>query len=173
MGEIEAMGAIDKAMGALPADEQKRVLRWAIDKFGGGEVALPGAGGGGRRALASGVGSEDERVPTAYERISDLMDTAHPTTTVDHVLVASYWFQVVRGQENFTGQEVNSALKDLGQGSKNITDAYTSLIKRTPPAVRQVQKSGSTRQARKRYRLTEVGIRSVERMIRGEDGAEG
>lgn len=172
MGEIEAMGAIDKAMRGLQADEQKRVLRWAIDKFGGGEVALPGEGRGGHGASSSGTGSEDGRVPAAYERISDLMDDAHPTTTVDHVLVASYWFQVVRGQENFTGQAVNSELKDLGQGSKNITDAYTSLMQRRPPAVRQVQKSGSTRQARKRYRLTEVGIRSVERMIRGEDSGE-
>jgi hypothetical protein len=172
MGEIEAMGAIDKAMGGLQADEQKRVLRWAIDKFGGGEVALSGEGGGGQRAPSSGTVSEDGRGPAAYERISDLMDAAHPTTTVDHVLVASYWFQAIRGQENFTGQAVNSELKDLGQGSKNITDAYTSLMQRRPPAVRQVQKSGSTRQARKRYRLTEVGIRSVERMIRGEDSGE-
>jgi hypothetical protein len=172
MGEIEAMGAIDKAMGGLQADEQKRVLRWAIDKFSGGEVTLPRTGSSGLGNSASGTGSEEGRGLAAYERISDLMDEAHPTTTVDHVLVASYWFQVVRGQENFTGQEVNSELKDLGQGSKNITDAYTSLMTRKPPAVRQVQKSGSTRQARKRYRLTEVGIRSVERMIRGEDGGD-
>ena len=45
------------------------------------------------------------------------------------------------------------------QGSRarrsNITDSYNSLIKRRPPAVRQVQKSGTTKQARKRYRLTE------------------
>ena len=35
MSEIEAMSAIDKAVGALEPDEQKRVLRWAVDKFGG------------------------------------------------------------------------------------------------------------------------------------------
>ena len=86
--------------------------------------------------------------------------------------MASYWFQVIKGQENFTSQEVNSELKDLGHGSKNITDSYTSLMDRKPPAVRQVQKAGSTRQARKRYRLTEVGIRSAERMLRGEDSED-
>ena len=172
MNEIEAIGAIDKAMGELQADEQKRVLRWAIDKFGGGEVALPGESGTGRSGIGSVNGSEGGNAGTEYARISDLMDAARPTTVVEHVLVASYWFQVVKGQENFTGQEVNSELKDLGHGSKNITDSYDSLIKRKPPAVRQVQKSGNTRQARKRYRLTEVGIREVERMIRGEDSGE-
>jgi hypothetical protein len=41
-------------------------------------------------------------------------------------------------------------------------------MKRKPPAVRQVQKTGSTRQARKKYRLTEPGIRSVQKMLKGE-----
>lgn len=172
MNEIEAIGAIDKAMGGLEADEQKRVLRWAVDKFGGGEVALLGESGTGRGGEGWVAGPEGGTAGTEYTRITDLMDAARPTTVVEHVLVASYWFQAVKGQENFTGQEVNSELKDLGHGSKNITDSYDSLIKRKPPAVRQVQKSGNTRQARKRYRLTEVGVRTVERMIRGEGSGE-
>jgi hypothetical protein len=164
MSEIEAMGAIDKALGVLEQDEQKRVLRWAVDKFGAGEVKLgtgSSAAGTGNRAETNGGSGE-------YARISDLMDAASPTTTVDHVLVASYWFQVIQGQEDFTSQAVNSQLKDLGQESKNITDSFNTLMKRTPPAVRQVQKTGSTRQARKKYRLTEPGIRTVQRMLRGE-----
>ena len=42
------------------------------------------------------------------------MDAANPMTVVDHVLVGSYWFQVVKGQESFTGQEVNSELRTSG-----------------------------------------------------------
>jgi len=150
------MKAIDTAMGSLDAEESKRVLRWAVDKFGQEAVTLDpeqGRTGGG---------------PTAeFERISDLMDAALPRSIVDHVLVASYWFQVVQGQENFTGQEVNAELKDLGHPSANITDSFNSLIKRKPPAVRQVQKSGSSKQARKLYRLTNEGVREVARMLRG------
>jgi hypothetical protein len=164
--EIKAMGAINAAMEDLEPEETKRVLRWAADKYGGGEVGIqPGTGGEGRAEADS---RERERGGAAYERISDLMDAASPISIVDHVLVGSYWFQVVNGQDGFTGQEVNAELKDLGHGSKNITDAYTSLMGRKPPAARQVQKSGTTRQARKKYRLTEVGVRAVERMLRGE-----
>jgi hypothetical protein len=172
MGEIEAMSAIDKALGSLQPDEQKRVLRWAIDKFGAGEVKPDTGAGGKRGAAGSGDGSQGYTGGGEYARISDLMDATSPTTTADHVLVASYWFQVVQGQDDFTSQAVNSELKDLGQESKNITDSFNTLMKRTPPAVRQVQKSGSTRQARKKYRLTEPGIRTVRRMIRGESGEE-
>lgn len=164
MSEIEAMGSIDKALGALEPDEQKRVLRWAVDKFAAGEVKLAS----GRSAAGSGNGDEETGGSGEYARISDLMDAASPTTTADHVLVASYWFQVVQGQEDFTSQAVNGELKDLGQESKNITDSFNTLMKRKPPAVRQVQKTGSTRQARKKYRLTEPGIRAVQRMLRGE-----
>jgi hypothetical protein len=171
--EIEAMGAIDQALNDLETDERKRVLRWAIDKFGAGQVDQSGGGSGDLAKEDGGGGngqhSAQEGGTSRYERIVDLVDAAAPKTVVDHVLVASYWFQIVRGQENFTGQEVNAELKDLGHGSKNITDSYTSLISRKPPAARQVQKSGSSRQARKRYRLTEVGIRGVERMLQGEE----
>jgi hypothetical protein len=168
MSEITAMGTIDKALGGLDEEAQKRVLRWAIDKFGGGEVKL----GSGRRAAGSGNGSEDETNPSEYARISDLMDVAGPTSTADHVLVASYWFQVIQGKDDFTSQEVNAELKDLGQASKNITDSFSTLMKRKPPAVRQVQKTGSTRQARKKYRLTEPGIRAVQKMLKGETSDE-
>jgi len=165
MSEIEAMGAIDSAMKDLENDEQLRVLRWANDKFGGGVMTLKTGGGGRVDGDLDGGGGEGEQ---RFARIADLMDTASPTSTVDHVLVASYWFQVVQGTEDFGSQEVNGELKDLGQASKNITDSYSTLMARKPPAVRQVQKSGNTRQARKRYRLTEPGVRAVERMLRGE-----
>jgi len=169
MGEIEAMGAIDKALGALDGDERVRVLRWAIDKFGGvsgNALSLPGAPTN-RRNGANEAG--DGGGPSSqFSRIADLMDATLPKSVADHVLVASYWFQVVNDKESFTGQEVNAELKDLGQASKNITDSFNSLMGRKPPAVRQIQKSGSTRQARKLYRLTEPGIRTVERMLAGE-----
>jgi hypothetical protein len=160
-GEIDAMKVIDTAMGSLEPDETKRVLRWAVDKFGKNEVTIDPASTSQAGTAGGGAG---------FERISDLMDAAQPQTIVDHVLVASYWFQVLQGRENFTGQEVNSELKDLGHHSANITDSYTTLIRRKPPAVRQVQKTGSSRQARKLYRLTNEGVRAVERMLKGANG---
>ncbi len=168
MNEIEAMGSIDKALTALEPEEQKRVLRWAVDKFAAGASKV----GDGASGSVTNNATEGNEGSGEYSRISDLMDAAVPTTTADHVLVASYWFQIVQGQEDFTSQAVNGELKDLGQESKNITDSFNTLMKRKPPAVRQVQKTGSTRQARKKYRLTEPGIRTVQRMLRGEANGE-
>jgi hypothetical protein len=172
--EIKALGQIDTALKALEADEARRVLSWAVDKYDPTgqlkqQVQSNGNAGGG-----SGVRGAENSDPKPgsdggeYERISDLVDAAAPQTIVDYVLVASYWFQVLGGKESVAAQEVNSALKDLGHGSSNITDSFTSLMERKPPHVRQVQKTGSTRQARKRYRITEEGLKAIARMLSGE-----
>ncbi len=72
--EIDAMKAIDTAMGSLEPDEAKRVLRWAVDKFGQNEVSVgPNSG---RHAAPTGA------TVGAFDRISDLMDAAQPESIV-------------------------------------------------------------------------------------------
>jgi hypothetical protein len=48
---------------------------------------------------------------------------------------------------------------------KHITSAFDTLKARKPAAVMQLKKSGSTRQARKTYKLTVAGKNAVELMI--------
>jgi hypothetical protein len=167
--EIKAMSAINDAMEGLEEEEARRVLSWAVDKFGGGEPVTRSALG---NRAGAGNGQRHDANPAGYQRISDLMDAASPDSIVEWVLVGTYWHQIVRGDESVTGQQVNTDLKDLGHGSKNITDSYNSLISRKPPLVRQVEKSGRSKQARKKYRLTNEGIRAVERMLSGEAAEE-
>ena len=81
------------------------------------------------------------------------------------MLTATYWFQKIEGTENVTAQQVNNELKNLGSSPSNITEVFTDLIDRKPALVRQVAKSGTSKQARKKYRLTTEGIRSVENKI--------
>jgi hypothetical protein len=170
--EIEAMSQIDTALTALEADERGRVLTWAVAKFGGGAAsnlalrAPSGTNGGGADEVVN-IPADDDAT-TKFTRVSDLIDAANPTNGLDYVLLGSYWFQEVQGAESFTGQQVNSMLKDLGHGAANITTAYNSLKSRKPPLARQIQKSGTSQQARKQYRLTAEGIKAVERMISGK-----
>jgi hypothetical protein len=170
--ELGAMATIQEAMEALDDDEVKRVARWTADKFGG---AGPSPAGPGPRSFArsqadGGAGSPTGSDSQAFERLVDLVDAAKPSDVPQYVLVVSYWFQCVLSQESFSGQQVNAALKDLGHPAKKITDAYRSLMRASPPLVRQVRKSGTTRQARKLYRLTVEGTRTVEQMLAEQTG---
>lgn len=163
------MSQLDMALAKLEPDERARVLTWAVAKFGEGNIKLPEDGGNGssvghRREAERDADAEKAEV-ASFSRISDLVDAANPGTGLDYVLLGSYWFQVIEGNESFTGQQVNSMLKNLGHGAANITTAYDSLKSRTPPLARQTRKKGTTKQGRKQYRLTTEGIHTVERML--------
>jgi Transcriptional regulator PadR-like family len=80
-------------------------------------------------------------------------------------LVVGYWYQFVQGEAEFTGQTINSALKHLGYRAANITTAFDRLQAQRPALVVQVRKSGTSKQARKKYKLTNEGKRAVEQMI--------
>ena len=101
-----------------------------------------------------------------YGAFVDLFDAATPKTDPERALIGAYWFQVVGGASDFQSQQVNEALKDVGHGVGNITDALSKLQRRKPALVRQVAKSGRTRQARKRYKITSAGIGAVHGMTR-------
>jgi len=101
--------------------------------------------------------------------LPDLYGTISPSSEADRALVVGYWLQVLQGEQDLDSFQINKELKNLGHGVGNITNALTSLIQRKPQLVIQTRKSGSSQQARKRYRLTDAGLKAVERMLNGGD----
>ena len=63
-------------------------------------------------------------------------------------------------------------LKDLGHSVSNITRAFDSMMSQRPRLVIQVRKSGKTKQARKRYRVSREGIKRVQSMLAEIKGAD-
>jgi hypothetical protein len=161
ISEVEAITAVDKALSELDEGAAIRVLRWASEKYGQPPVVEAPA--------EQPISLAPSPPPDQFEEIADLMHAAAPRSGVQRVLVAAYWFQVVNGHTNVTGQQVNDALRNLGHAMGNITDAFTSLIRRKPQLAIQVEKTGSSKQARKKYKLTVAGITEVKRMLAPEE----
>lgn len=158
ISEVEAISVVDRALGELEEDEAARVLRWAAEKYGQSPPPAPVPA-----EIAGGPAEAAE--PAAFEHIADLMAAADPHNGVERVLVATYWFQVINDHPSVTGQQVNDALRNLGHASSNITDSFTSLIRRKPQLAIQVEKTGSSKQARKKYKLTVAGINQVKKLL--------
>jgi len=159
-GEVEAMGKLEGALECLGPDERGRVLRWAFERFG----ATPHQKLEDGRSLAiakAGVPNGDD----AHEDLDELYSRATPNTEPERALVAAYWVQEVRGDGAFDAQTVNAKLKDLGHGVSNITRALDELKKRKPQLVIQIQKTGKSKRARKRYKVTSAGKGEVQRML--------
>jgi len=153
--ELEAMGAIKGALSKLDEPAQCRVLRWAVDRY---RVT-------GQSAKSNGTLIDDAPVDNAFDTVADLYHAANPTTDGEKALVVAYWAQELQGGKEFTSQAVNAELKGLGHGVGNITSALSDLMTKKPHLVIQTHKSGTSQQARKKYKVTDAGIRRVKEML--------
>jgi hypothetical protein len=153
--EIKAMSAAAAALQGLPPDSARRVINWLAQHYQAKPAAAPN----------TEFRANPEVASTAYAEFHELFDVANPESGVENALVAAYWFQVVQKHPELDSQQLNSALKNLGRPSSNITRDLDNLINRSPRLLMQVRKEGSTKQARRRYKLTIEGIRAVERML--------
>lgn len=117
-------------------------------------------------AEEAGVAENGAVEGVTFTTFAELFDAASPTSNGEKALVAGYWLQVCEGAEGFDSQSANKELKHLGHGLPNITAALETLKKTKPSLVLQLQKSGKTQQARKKYKVTVAGLKKVEEMVK-------
>jgi len=182
LAELDAMRAVAVTLQPLDEGGRRRVLNWAIETYLG---TLPPTS---RPANATAVtpspagqGSEQSDPPgpssngngAGFSEFTDLADFFHacsPKTDADKALVVSGWLQWEEGQDGLDSFRVNTALKNLGYGIGNITRAFEVLMSIKPALMIQLRKAGTTRQARKTYRVTDAGQKRLRLMI-SESGA--
>jgi hypothetical protein len=157
--EIAAMDTIARALAPLEEHARTRVIAWAAGRFGA--ALLPK----GASPVGSQLSPALDSPRTEFETFAELFDATDPQTEKDKVLVAAYWAQVCQGQPMFPSQTLNSSLKDLGHGVSNITSCLDTLKDEKPALALQLKKSGTSKQARKTYKLTQEGAKRVRQMI--------
>jgi hypothetical protein len=101
----------------------------------------------------------------SFPTFAELFNAADPQTAADKALVAGYWLQ--QNADSFDGQSANRELNHLGHKLGNITNALGALNTQRPSLAIQLAKSGSSQQARKKYKITVSGIEAVKAMING------
>jgi hypothetical protein len=163
--EIKAMGDVVAALNALEEGAVERVLKWALQRY---KIAVKNSSSKESNDQTQENGSVEEG-GTSFENFHELFDAANPASASEKALVAAYWFQVLQKNDDLDSQQLNTALKNLGHPSTNITRDFDVLIGRAPRLAIQIRKDGKTKQARKRYKLTHEGIRAVERMLKQTD----
>lgn len=166
--ELKAITEVTKAIANLTEEQRRNVLLYVNARYGGKASPF---------RASSGITDPSAPITGEHESIGDLFDAANPKTESERVLVAGYWSQVVEGAADFESFPVNQHLKNLGHSVSNITRAIDTMLAQSPRYVLQVSKSGSAKQARKRYKLTREGVKRVQTMLaekKGDaDGTEG
>lgn len=163
--EIEAMKAIAEALDGLPQISVTRVLRWAIGAF---QADVPLPAGAETQVGNQSLGEAADSAPSGGHEIRDLADLYHavdPGSDSLKALVGTYWLMKFEGEPEVDTQTVNKLLKDLGFGVTNITRAFYGLVRSKPQLVLQTRKAGTTKQARKKYKLTKQGEQEIEKHL--------
>ena len=158
------MKTVAEAIEPLGSEARAWVLGWASEHIGVESPQKPKTNAG------SGDDAPPQDDPTpesgSFDSLGELFAAASPGSDAEKALVAGYWLQRVDGAPDFATENVNMELKHLGYGIGNITRAFDNLKATKPQQVIQLRKPGTTKQARKKFKLTQVGIQTVEAMIK-------
>jgi hypothetical protein len=161
--EIEAMKSIADAIEKLDDEARLRVLGWAKARFAGNRSTNLVDAPLKIEDQSSGVANLDTL--KSYGSLAELYHAADPKNEAEKGLVAAVWFQVVEGMDGLDSQTINTALKDLGYGVGNITRAFDVLISQRPALMIQLRKAGTTKQARKQFKVTDAGLKKTLQML--------
>lgn len=156
--EVLAMQRLNLIMADLDDDQRGRVLAWGAARYG-----LKSS-----TALTPAQDYENTTIEDMQKKDAtfvDFFDRVSPDNQKEMVLAAAYWLQFCEENESFASQAANEMLKNLGHGISNIAMVLGRMNDEKPSLIRQVQKSGTTKQARKLYRVTEAGRKRVQTLM--------
>jgi hypothetical protein len=168
--ELSAMVQVEQALVDLSEDERGRVLSWAGSRFGVA-LALPKASSSNAsKTLPANEEDESQQQveaanPEEISSLAEFYDLASPSTDSEKVLVVGYWFQYKEGAQELEALKINNQLKHLGHGVSNVSRALEMHKSQKPALMIQKRKEGATKQARKKFVVTNEGKKFVEKML--------
>lgn len=170
--EFEAIASVHGALAPLEAEARVRVVTYIASLLGiATHISAKGSAMDPNSAdEEEDNGADDEQDGSGggnqqFGAFAELFDAANPQNQNEMALVAAYWLQEVQGAESFNATAASKELTNLGHKLPNITKNLTSLKALKPSLVLQLKKSGSSKQARKTYKVSHNGIRRVKEMI--------
>ncbi|HYG75984.1 MAG TPA: hypothetical protein VEK08_13350 [Planctomycetota bacterium] len=164
--ELKAMESVSQALSGLQPNAKERVLRWAAEVHEVKLLNVPAVKPQKSQAEPKGLERDSEELEQRqFKDVAEFFHMARPSTEDERALVVAYWFQQHEGKESWGSQLVQNQLKHIGEPVSNITKSFTRLKDQRPALVIQLEKSGSSRQGRKTYKVTHSGITYVKSML--------
>ena len=170
VSEFEAIQTMHRALEPLDGEARARVLTYITSLLGIDVRATSAGAKSPGNDLGGGSKNNDpgrSKQTSVFVSFAELYAAANPASNGEKALVAGYWLQVCQEAENFTAAAANKELTNLGYKVANITDAIDSMKNHKPMLILQIQKSGTSRQARKLYKLSHEGEKRIQEMISG------
>ncbi|MBK7873392.1 MAG: hypothetical protein IPJ74_23360 [Saprospiraceae bacterium] len=170
--EMEVMSKSYELLKGLDDNAKIRTLLWLSSKLhvgqatlilgtevmateGGSVEAAPAAPAAKPKASAEAAAGGIE----SYNSLTDLVKALKPSSDSEKALVSAVFLQLKRDASELTSAQVQKELKKIGQKVSNITQAISALVKKK--YMIQLSKEGDSQQARKRYKVTHEGLKTI------------
>ncbi len=101
-----------------------------------------------------------------YKNIENLFLAAEIKSVGSRVLLAAAYLQEKNDYEEMSSYDINSRLKKLGYGVSNITTAINTLLNKKTPLMMQTKKEGTSKQAKRKFKVTEEGLDLAKTFLR-------
>lgn len=159
--ELLAMDTVYNVLKGLEEDAQTRVINWISSKL---SIKAPQVTITEESQKKSNILKEEVDI-CSFSSIPDIFSSANPTSDTDRALLVATFFQEVEEKKEVRGYDVNKELRNLGHGVKNITRTVQQLIDKKPKLMIQTKKSGKSKQAQKKYKVTVEGVNVIKEML--------
>jgi hypothetical protein len=169
--ELLALNQANNAIKDLPEEARGRIVAWLINKY---SIQSPysqkqSSSDTSQKVLSEPSSSEEAEAPILnsydYDTAAEFLSKCKTATDSQRALAISAYLQEKQGKRDLTGYEINHELQQIGYKASNITKAIKSLSGKKPQLMIQTKKAGTSRQAKKNYKVTEEGLKEVQRMI--------
>jgi predicted transcriptional regulator len=173
--EIEVLSKLQDLMEGLNAEEKIRVVTWLVSKFRLGTTTLvldahqatpaqqnTAPASAPEKATRPAVEATPTKV-AAFDNFEDLFRAIRPNSDSEKALASAVFLQQKRNVTEISSAQVQKELKLINERVSNITQAISALVKKK--YIEQLSKQGDSQQARKQYKVTKEGLRTIENIL--------
>lgn len=107
-----------------------------------------------------------------FKSIENLFLASNIKTVASRILLAAAYLQEKHNFKEVSSFDINSRLKKMGYGITNITTAINGLLAKKPPLMVQTRKVGDTKQAKRKFIVTEDGLKIAKTYLRSAGEGE-
>jgi hypothetical protein len=187
--EIVALSQVFDSLKHLNKAQVSRVVHWVKDRFGLEEgpvtyeilpampiervdtipdenVSRENNTGPAMEEQAPKEKSAGKKDIKDYESISDLFADANAGKVSAKVLLMAAYLQERLILKEISSREISSRLKRIFPSIKHTSGIIANILKKNPPLLISSGKEGNTKQARKKFHVTELGLDEARKYLK-------
>jgi hypothetical protein len=194
--ELVAMSQTFDALKSLNSVQVKRIIHWVKDRFGlvDGQASTPAEVIPAAPKVVTKVEVPSAAAPATaatpapaapaapatskpphqrdlldYDTVLELFAEATVKKVSGKILLMAAYLQERHNFKEISSYDINFRLKRIGHGVQNISSSINSILKRKPQLMVEIEKEGSAKQSRRKFKVTVEGLKVARSYFRGAE----